>query len=79
MPVATRPKLDRGAISRNVLNYLRRSQEPPRPTQLLRDMTTKNYLYSDIQSAVSALLEQRKIRLTPERFVVIHNRQTGGR
>jgi hypothetical protein len=78
MPVATRPKLNRGVLSRNVLNYLRRSHEPPRPTQLLRDMT-KDYLYSDVQSAVTALLEQRKIRLTPERFVVIHDKQSGGR
>jgi hypothetical protein len=78
MPVATRPKAKREVLSRNVLSYLRRSQQPLRPTQLLRDMT-QNYSYSDVQGAVSALLEKRKIRLTPERFVVIHNRKSGVR
>jgi hypothetical protein len=78
MPVATRSKSNREILSKNVLSYLRRSQQPLRPTQLLRDMT-QNYSYSDVQGAVSALLEKRKIRLTPERFVVIHKRQSGGR
>lgn len=77
MPVATSPKFNREVLSRNVLAHLRRSQEPLRPTQLLRDMT-QNYSYSDVQSAVSALLEKRQIRLTSDRFVVIHNRRSGG-
>jgi hypothetical protein len=77
MPVATSPKLNREVLSRNVLAHLRRSQKPLRPMQLIRDMA-ENYSYSDVQSAVSSLLEKRQIRLTPDRFVVIHNRQSGG-
>jgi hypothetical protein len=73
MPVATRPKSNRDVLSRSVLNYVRRSQVPLRPTHLIRDLT-ENYSYSDVQSAVSALLENRQIQLTPERYVVIHKR-----
>ena len=78
MPVATRRKSNRKVLLRNVLRYVRQSQPPLRPTQLIRDLT-KDYSYSDVQSAMLALLENRQIRLTPERRVVIDNGNSGGR
>jgi hypothetical protein len=74
MPVATRTTPNRSVLLRNVLSHVRSSEQPLRPTQLIRNLTNR-YSYSDVQSAVSALLESRRIQLTPERFVVIQKRQ----
>jgi hypothetical protein len=75
MPVAKRAIPNRTALLRNVLSHVQRSEQPLRPTQLIRNLTT-NYPYSDVQRAVSELLERRQIELTPARFVVLRTRQS---
>jgi hypothetical protein len=49
------------------------SDEPLRPTELLRDLTTRfipPYTYSEVQDEISKLLEENVILLTPKLRVV---------
>jgi len=68
MPVGTFKAPNR--ISREVFKRVKRAAPPLRPTQLLDDLTQK-YSYAAVQDALSDLIEDQRITLTPDRHLII--------
>jgi hypothetical protein len=60
-------------VSRVVFKRVERAASPLRPTQLLEDLTPE-YSYADLQDALSDLLEDQRISLTPDRHLIVRNK-----
>jgi hypothetical protein len=57
-------------VSQKVFKHVENAASPLRPTQLLDDLTPE-YSYADVQDALSDLLEDQRISLTPDRHLII--------
>jgi hypothetical protein len=60
-------------VSQEVLKHVKEASLPPRPSELLDNLTRgqQEYNYTDYQDALSDLLEDQKIFLTPDRHLVV--------
>lgn len=57
-------------MSQRVFKHVENAGSPLRPTELLDELTPK-YRYADLQDALSRLLEDQRISLTPDRHLII--------
>ncbi|NYF53176.1 hypothetical protein [Tunturiibacter gelidoferens] len=60
-------------VSQKVFKRVEKAASPLRPTQLLDDLSRK-YSYADVQDALSDLLEDQRISLTPDRHLIISSK-----
>jgi hypothetical protein len=60
-------------VSRKVFSQVERAASPLRPSQLLDDLA-KEYRYTDLQDALSNLLEDKRISLTSDRHLIIRDK-----
>lgn len=52
---------------------MEKAESPLRPTQLLEDLTPE-YSYAEVQDALSDLLEDQRISLTPDRHLIVSSK-----
>jgi hypothetical protein len=57
-------------VSREVFKRVKKAGSPLRPTELLAEFTPE-YSYAELQDALSRLLEDQEISLTPDRYLII--------
>lgn len=57
-------------VSKKVFKHVERAASPLRPTKLLDDLT-RQHSYAEVQDALSYLLEDRRISLTPDRYLIV--------
>ena len=60
-------------VSQKVLKRMEKAESPLRPTQLLEDLTPE-YSYAEVQDALSDLLEDQRISLTPDRHLIVSSK-----
>jgi hypothetical protein len=60
-------------VSQKVFKRVEKAASPLRPTQLLDDLAAE-FSYSEVQDALSDLLEEQRISLTPDRHLIVRSK-----